>query len=65
LQEFAMDVANDLRTAEREQIVVAFEIAMPVPKPFATEFILAQGMALDHRAHRAIEQQYALLQCRV
>ena len=44
---------------ERQQVVVALEVARPVGEPLAAVARLVGPVALDHRAHRAVEDQDA------
>ncbi len=57
-----MNISYDGRPGNRQQIVIALEIMRPVGKPLAAIVIFAQLESLDHRAHRAIEQQDALVE---
>ncbi len=43
-----------------EQIVVALDVAGPVGEPLAPVGRLVQLVALDHRAHGAVEDEDAL-----
>ena len=56
----AVDVLDDLRLCQRQQVIVALEIGRPVDKPLATIIGLTQFMALDHRAHGAVKDQNAV-----
>ena len=47
---------------QREQIVVTAQITFPIDKSLATIFRFRQSIALDHRAHRAVEHENALRQ---
>ena len=62
VQETAVDVANDFRLSEREEIVVALEISGMVAKQPATKIVLAELVRLDHGAHRTIEEKDAFLE---
>ena len=55
-----MDIADDLRPGQREQVVVAGELAVVVGIERAAKVGLAQLVALDHGAHGAVQQQDAL-----
>src|ERR1700704_2235665 len=55
-----MDVADDLRAGQRENVVVAPEGAAVRAQALAPEAALVELALLDHRAHRAIEQHDAL-----
>ena len=69
-----MDVVNDFRSCDTEQIVVPFEI-LPVVRQFCVpEVFLFQAMSLDHCTHSAIDykntfaqflfQEMAFLRCK-
>jgi len=60
LQVLSMDVAHEPRLRERKQIVMATQLAWPVPKARAAVILFGEPRALDHRAHRAVEQHDAL-----
>src|SRR5712671_5580398 len=55
-----MYVADDLRVGQRENVVVAPEVAAVLAQPLAPEAALVELALLDHRAHRAIEQHDSL-----
>ena len=57
-----MDLFDHLRLGQRKEIVRPFEIARMIGKLRAAIRALVQPVALDHRSHRAIEDQNALLQ---
>ena len=57
-----VDLAHDVRPRQHQQVVVALEILRVVLEALTPEFGLAQTVALDHRAHRAVEDQDALRQ---
>ena len=61
-QIFAMDGLDDFRLGDHQQVVVAFEVAMPIGKTCAAIVGLGQLVALHHGAHRAIEDEDALLE---
>ncbi|MNO95840.1 hypothetical protein D3C76_874930 [compost metagenome] len=56
------NAANHVRASQYQQVVVAFDIAWPVSEAFATVILLFELVALDHRAHTAIENQDALFE---
>ena len=64
VEKLTMYVSNDLRSRNRQEIVIAFEIAGPVAESITAKVILAETVALDHRPHRAIEQHDAAFQRR-
>ena len=41
---------------EIEQVVVALQVTRPIAEPLAAKVRLLQSVLLDHRAHRAVEQ---------
>src|SRR5262245_66244320 len=55
-----MDRADDGRTGEHEQIVVALEVLRMAGEARAAEALLVQALPLDHRPHGAVENQDAL-----
>ena len=57
-----MDRLDDFRLGQAQQIVVSLKIAFPVLKALSAKTAFIQGMALDHGAHRAIEDQDSLAQ---
>ncbi len=46
---------------EHEQIVVAFDVALPVLEAHAAIAVLVQLVALDHGAHGAVDDEDALV----
>ena len=54
-----VDFADDLRLGQRQQIVVALHIVGEVFEALAAIRRLVQIVVLDHRAHRAVENQDA------
>ena len=54
-----MDLADDVRLRQNEQIVVSLEVVRMVAEAFSPVIGLTELVALDHRAHRAIEDQDA------
>ena len=50
------------RPCQRQQIVVALEVSRRVTKAITAIVVLGQSVALDHRAHRPVEQHDALVQ---
>ena len=46
-----------LRLRERQQVVVALQIAGQIGEALAAELGFGQPVALDHRAHGAVEDQ--------
>ena len=59
-EEARMDVADDLRPGEGEQVVVTGQLAVVIGIERAAKVRLAQLVALDHGAHGPVQQQYAL-----
>ena len=57
-----VDLAHDVGTRERQQVVVAAEVLVEVPEPLAAELRFRELVALDHRAHGAVQHEDALLQ---
>ena len=57
-----MDTVDDFRAGERQQIIVALEIARMIGKTLAAIIGLLQFALLDHRSHRTVKHEQALLQ---
>ena len=55
-----MDRADDVRTREDEDVAVAAQVLRVIREALAAEVGLRQLVALDHRAHRAVEEEDAL-----
>ncbi len=55
-----MDGADDVGLGQHQQVVVALQVAGPVGEAVAAEVGLAQPVLLDHRPHRAVEDQDTL-----
>ncbi len=53
----AMDLADQLGTGQRQQVVVALEVARPVAEALAAVISLAEPVRLDDGSHRAVEHQ--------
>ena len=58
----AVYAADDVGPRERQDVVVALEIAAVMQEPLAAVAALIQPMLLHHRAHGAVEQHDALIQ---
>ena len=58
----AVDVLDDLRLGEVQQVVVALQVAGPVLEALAAKSRFVQMVALDHGAHGAIEDDDAFAQ---
>ena len=52
-----VDAADDVRLRQDKEIVVAFKIARPILEALAPVIGFPELVALDHGAHRAIEDQ--------
>ena len=57
-----MDPGDQLRLGQREQVVVAAQVATEAAEALAPIAVLVELVALDHGAHRAVEQHDALLE---
>ena len=55
-----VDVLDDLRLRQYQEVVVALDVARPVRKALAAIARLIQLVALDHGAHGAIDDQDAI-----
>ena len=54
-----VDLADQRRLGQRQQIVVALEVLLPVGKALASKGGLVQCVTLDHGAHGTVENQHA------
>jgi len=59
-QVLGVDVGDDLRLGQHEEVVVAAQLLVVVREPLAAVVGLRRPVALDHRPHRAVEQHDAL-----
>ena len=59
LQVLLVDVANDVRSRQHEQVVVAPEVDRMAGEAFAAKTGLRQLVVLDHGPHRAVQDQDA------
>ena len=57
LQVFAMDVANDERSSQRQHVVATLQFLRMVSETSSPEVFFAQLIALNHRTHRTIENE--------
>ena len=62
LEVLAVDGPDDVGLAQAEQVAVAAHLLVPVGEPVAAVARLVEPVALDHRAHRAVDHQDALAQ---
>jgi hypothetical protein len=53
----AVDAGDDVGRGEDQQVVVAAQVARPVGEAVAAEVLLGEPVPLDHRAHRAVEDE--------
>ncbi len=58
----AVDAGDDLGLGQRQQVVLAAQVARMVGEALAAEVGLGQLVTLDERAHRAVEHEDALAQ---
>ena len=59
-QILAVDLLEQRRLREREQITVPLEVARPCGEPLAAEVGIAQPVTLDHGPHRSVQNHNAL-----
>ena len=52
-----MDVLDRLRLGQRQEVVVALQVALARQKPLAAEMALGEAERLDLRAHRPVENK--------
>ena len=57
-----MDVADDVRARQAQQLVVAFDVFVKVIEPCTTVLGFPQLEALDHGAHGTVKHHDAVLQ---
>ena len=57
-----MDRSDDFRFRQNQQVIIAFKIGRPVGETLAAIIRFFQTVALDHRAHAAIQYQDPLAQ---
>jgi hypothetical protein len=62
LEVLHVDLADHLGTRKAEEVVVPAQVLREVLEPLAAILRLGQPIALDHRAHGAVEHEDALLQ---
>ena len=60
LEVLLVDAPHERGLRQRQQVVVAFQVARPVAETLATELRFVQALTLDHGAHGAVEHQDAL-----
>src|SRR6185503_393315 len=54
-----VNLADDVGTREHQEVVVALEVVRMIAQPLAAKLRLCQPITLNHRPHRAIEQEDA------
>jgi hypothetical protein len=59
-QVLAVDAADDVRPRQHQHVAVALQVMRMRRKPRAAEVLLLQLVPLDHRPHRAVQDQDAL-----
>jgi hypothetical protein len=57
-----MDTTNNVRTSERQNVVVALQVASVIAESLAPVAPLIETVLLDHSAHGSVEEHYAFLQ---
>ena len=62
LQIGGVDLADDVGLGERKEIVVPFQVPGGVAEAFAAIARFVQPIALDHRPHRPVEKEDALVE---
>ena len=56
-QVVAVDAADDVGAGQDQQVVVALEVVRVIGEALAAVVGFLQPVALDHRAHRAVEDE--------
>ena len=64
LQVLAVNIGDQLRLRQRENVIVTLEVPLGISQSRATELLLAQLVALNHGAHRTIQHEDPLGQRR-
>ena len=62
LQELHVDLFDDLRPGDDQQVIVALEVGRMVSKPRSAEIGFLQLVFLDHRPHGAVDHQHLLVE---
>ena len=57
-----MNLADDVRLRQDEQVIVAFQIVGVILEAIASVIRFVERKSLDHRAHRTIQNQDARLE---
>src|SRR5690606_5697667 len=52
-----VNLGDDRRPGEGQQLVVALDVVRMIGEALAAELLLGEAVALDHGAHRAIEDE--------
>jgi hypothetical protein len=60
LQVGVVDAGHHVGTGEDQHLVVAGEVAGVIPESLAAEVGLGEALGLDHRTHRAVDDEDAL-----
>jgi chromosomal replication initiation ATPase DnaA len=61
-QVFAMNLADIVGPSETKQITEPRQVFMVAVESLAADRLFRKAERLDHRTHRAVEDQYAILQ---
>jgi hypothetical protein len=56
-----VDIADHFGARDGQEIIVALDVTLPVREALAAIFVFTQPEALDHRTHRAVQQQDTLV----
>ena len=57
-----MDVADDVRLGQAQQVIIALQVRGPVCEALAAVIRLFQLVPLDHGAHGAIQEEDTVVQ---
>jgi len=57
-----VNLAHRVGAGQRKQVVASLELHLPAAEPLSAVLLLAEAVALHHRAESAVEQQDALVE---
>ena len=60
VQKSTVNVLDYTWARNRQQVVIALQVLLPVPETIAPEVVLIETKTLNHRAHGAVQEQNPL-----